>query len=57
MGSKNLKAIVVRGTGSVMVKDPQAFIEAAKDARRKLHEHPVTGEGLGLMELIFWSIF
>ncbi len=47
MGSKNLKAIVVRGTGSVMVKDPQAFIEAAKDARRKLHEHPVTGEGLG----------
>lgn len=47
MGSKNLKAIVVRGTGSVVVKDPQAFIEAAKDARRKLREHPVTGEGLG----------
>jgi len=46
MGSKNLKAIVVRGTGGVKVEDPKAFIEAAKDARKKLREHEVTGQGL-----------
>ncbi len=46
MGSKNLKAIVVRGTGGIVVENPAAFLEAAKDARQKLREHPVTGEGL-----------
>ena len=46
MGSKNLKAIVVRGTGGIVVENPPAFLEAAKDARQKLREHPVTGEGL-----------
>lgn len=46
MGSKNLKAVVVRGTGSIVVRDPQAFITICKDARRKLKEHPVTGQGL-----------
>lgn len=46
MGSKNLKAIAVRGTGSVTVEQPEAFFEACKDARIKLKEHPVTGSGL-----------
>lgn len=46
MGSKKLKAIVVRGTGGIKAANPQAFLEAAKDARQKLKEHPVTGEGL-----------
>jgi aldehyde:ferredoxin oxidoreductase len=46
MGSKNLKAIVVRGTGGIVVEDPQAFMEAAKDARQKLRDHPVSGQGL-----------
>lgn len=46
MGSKNLKAVVVRGTGGIVVRDPQAFITICKDARRKLHDHPVTGQGL-----------
>jgi len=46
MGSKNLKAIVVRGTGSVKVDDPAAFMQACQDARQKLREHPVTGAGL-----------
>ena len=46
MGSKNLKAIVVRGTKSVEVADPEKFKEVSTDARRKLKEHPVTGEGL-----------
>jgi len=46
MGSKNLKAIVVRGTGGIVVEDPTAFMEAAKDARQKLKDHPVSGQGL-----------
>jgi len=46
MGSKNLKAVVVRGTKSVKVADPKGFKEACTDARKKLKAHPVTGEGL-----------
>ncbi len=48
MGSKNLKAVVVRGTKSVEVAKPKEFLDACKDARKKLKEHPVTGEGLAL---------
>lgn len=48
MGSKNLKAVVVRGTKSVEVAKPKEFLEACKDARKKLKEHPVTGEGLAV---------
>ncbi len=33
MGAKNLKAIAVRGTGPVSVARPEAFRQAAKDAR------------------------
>lgn len=47
MGSKNLKAVVARGTGSIRVADPKGFLEACTDARRKLKENPVTGAGLG----------
>lgn len=47
MGSKNLKAVVVKGTGGVKVADNDAFLAAAIDARRKLRSHPVTGTGLG----------
>ena len=34
MGSKNLKAIVVRGTGSVEVPDIQGFMSTVKDIMR-----------------------
>ena len=47
MGYKNLKAVVVRGSKSIEVKNPEDFFKACKDARRKLKEHPVTGTGLG----------
>ncbi|TEB13330.1 aldehyde ferredoxin oxidoreductase family protein [Pelotomaculum propionicicum] len=47
MGSKNLKAVVVRGTKSIQVANPEEFIKACWDARRKLKAHPVTGTGLG----------
>ncbi|MBC9784135.1 aldehyde ferredoxin oxidoreductase family protein [Heliobacterium chlorum] len=46
MGSKNLKAVVVRGTGAVAVAQPDAFLATSMDARTKLKAHPVTGVGL-----------
>lgn len=46
MGSKNLKAVVVRGTGGVRVADPKAYLEAQWAMRVKLRESPVTSEGL-----------
>lgn len=47
MGSKNLKAVVVKGSKGVKVADPAGFMEAIGKARAMLKEHPVTGEGLG----------
>jgi len=46
MGSKNLKAVVVRGTKGVKVADKEGFLEAVLAARKKLVENPVTSEGL-----------
>lgn len=46
MGSKNLKAIAVRGTGGVGVADPAGFREAARECYRMLRSHPVTSQGL-----------
>jgi aldehyde:ferredoxin oxidoreductase len=48
MGSKNLKAVVVRGTKGITVANKHGFMMATKDARDKLLEHPVTGKGGGL---------
>jgi aldehyde:ferredoxin oxidoreductase len=48
MGSKNLKAVVVRGTKGVRVADREAFLDAVKRARAKLAAHPVTSGGLPL---------
>lgn len=46
MGSKNLKAVVVRGTRSIEVADSEGFFKKCVEARKKLKEHPVTGTGL-----------
>lgn len=46
MGSKKLKAVVVRGTKSIAAAKPKEFLKSCVDARRKLKEHPVTGTGL-----------
>ena len=46
MGFKKLKAICVRGTGSVKVARPDEFMAASKDARDKLVADPVAGGGL-----------
>jgi aldehyde:ferredoxin oxidoreductase len=46
MGSKNLKAIAVRGTGGVKVDDFPAFLNATSAAKKVLADNAVTGEGL-----------
>jgi len=43
MGSKNLKAVAVRGTGGVTVARPEKFMEAVTDAIAKIRAHPVGG--------------
>ncbi len=46
MGSKKLKAVVVVGTNSLEVANPEAFEKAVMVARKKIMEHPVGGTGL-----------
>ena len=47
MGSKNLKAIAVRGTlGVGNVRDPKAFMQAVTEKKKILAENGVTGQGL-----------
>lgn len=46
MGSKNLKAVIVRGTVGVKVEDPMAFMQAVSASNKILAENAVTGEGL-----------
>ncbi|RLJ65197.1 aldehyde ferredoxin oxidoreductase family protein [Sulfurisoma sediminicola] len=47
MGSKNLKAVAVRGTLGVSgLKDAKAFIAAAAAGKKVLAENAVTGQGL-----------
>jgi aldehyde:ferredoxin oxidoreductase len=46
-GSKNLKAIAVRGTKGVgNIKDPAAFMKAVKEKKKILADNAVTGQGL-----------
>ncbi|MCW8893856.1 MAG: aldehyde ferredoxin oxidoreductase family protein [Deltaproteobacteria bacterium] len=46
MGSKNLKAVAVRGTGGVKIADPIAYREAALESYSLLKQNPVSSEGL-----------
>ena len=46
MGSKNLKAVVVRGTGKVEPADAEKAGELLKGLLKKIKEHGITGEGL-----------
>ncbi len=46
MGSKNLKAICVRGTGAVPVADPRAMMAAQWEQKEVLSKAPLTSEGL-----------
>jgi aldehyde:ferredoxin oxidoreductase len=46
MGSKQLKAVAVKGTSKVPARDPKAFREVAASTKKLLEEHPVTSQGL-----------
>jgi aldehyde:ferredoxin oxidoreductase len=46
MGSKNLKAIVVRGSKKVAVSDPDKLKESFTTSMKKIRENGVTGQGL-----------
>ncbi|PQA80527.1 aldehyde ferredoxin oxidoreductase [Limnohabitans sp. TS-CS-82] len=47
MGSKNLKAIAVRGTlGVGNVRDPKAFMQVTAEKKKILADNAVTGQGL-----------
>lgn len=46
MGSKNLKAIAVRGTQKVQIADEEALKAVVKDCTSKIRENGVTGQGL-----------
>ncbi|WP_026476909.1 aldehyde ferredoxin oxidoreductase family protein [Alkaliphilus transvaalensis] len=46
MGSKNLKAITVRGTGKPAVADPDKLKEVVSNCNKKIRENGVTGQGL-----------
>ncbi len=40
MGSKNLKAIAVRGTGGVDIAEPEAFMKAVWEMRAEMQDNP-----------------
>jgi len=46
LGSKNVKAIAVRGTKGVKVKDFKAFMAATAAGKKVLKDNAVTGQGL-----------
>ncbi len=47
MGSKNLKAVAVRGTKGVgNLADPKAFFQVTAEKKKILHDNAVTGQGL-----------
>ncbi len=47
MGSKNLKAVAVRGTKGVgNIADPKAFMQVTFEKKKILHDNAVTGQGL-----------
>lgn len=46
MGSKNVKAVVVKGSNTIDFTDNSAFTSTVKEKIEKIKAHPVTGEGL-----------
>ena len=46
MGSKNLKAVAIRGSLGVQVENSEKFLAAVSSGKAVLAENPVTGQGL-----------
>ena len=49
MGSKNLKAVAIRGTQGLTVDNPAKFMAAVAKGKKILAENPLTGQGLPAM--------
>lgn len=47
-GSKNLKAVVVKGTNDPLIAEPESFEQAILSAQRLLQANPVTSKGLSV---------
>lgn len=47
-GSKNLKAVVVKGTNDPLIAQPESFEQATLSAQRLLQANPVTSKGLSV---------
>lgn len=45
MGSKNLKAVVVRGNQKLQMADKESFKDIVRRCRRKIADNPMTGKG------------
>ncbi|MBW2206487.1 MAG: aldehyde ferredoxin oxidoreductase family protein, partial [Deltaproteobacteria bacterium] len=45
MGSKNLKAVVLKGDGKFPLADEPGYREIVKRCRKKIADHPMTGKG------------
>jgi len=57
MGSKNLKAIAVRGSQSVKVADPEKYMEIVRKWYSDIRRHPFypTLSGIGMSYLMKWG--
>jgi aldehyde:ferredoxin oxidoreductase len=44
MGSKNLKAVALLGTGAVKVHDPEGLKQYVRELNLRIREHPATGK-------------
>lgn len=56
MGSKNLKAVAVRGTRGVAVDDPKRFFQVAADKRKSLGESPARARYTNLGTLAMMDV-
>jgi aldehyde:ferredoxin oxidoreductase len=54
MGSKNLKAIAIRGDGKLQIANQKAYKEVEKRCRKNIAEHPLTRKGGDFPSLGTW---
>jgi aldehyde:ferredoxin oxidoreductase len=47
-GSKNLKAVVVKGTNDPLIAEPETFERTIENAQRLLQANPITSKGLSV---------
>jgi len=56
-GSKNLKALVVNGTGGVPIADADSFLEVASSVRQNMLDYPYRKEWLKISAILGFTIF